>query len=205
MFSSFHFSLRAPLLALVGLSAMALAGCGGNYSAAGPSLSSINTGGATGTGGGGSGSFNATFSAASGTNANTCAFSSSNVGGGVTGPVPVVGTLLTLTAVTTPSGGAARQFILVLADTTLTVGKAYPLATDTNNLSYVDDTDINSHDPTTQRTWISTGGTATLDSISGKTYKFHVSAVPMGPTDGGPTTPGTGTFTVDGSGTATLP
>ena len=205
MFSSLHSSPRVPMLALAGLSVLALAGCGGNYSASGPSLSSTGIGGATGTGGGGGGSFTANFTAASGTNANTSAFSTNIVGGVVTPPVQPIGSLLTLTAVTAPSGGAARQFILVIADTTLTVGKAYPLATDTNSLAYVDDTNVNSRDPKTQLTWSSTGGTATLDSISGKTYKFHVSAVPMGPSNGGPTTPGTGTFTVDGSGTATLP
>jgi len=199
MFSFLCSSLRVPMLVLAGFSTLALAGSGGSSSSPSP------TGGATNTGSGGSGSFTANFSAVSGTNANTSAFSSSNVGGGVTPPAPIIGTLLTLTAATTPSSSTARQFILVLADTTLTVGKEYPLASDTNSLSYVDITDINSRDPKTQRTWISTGGTATLDSISGKTYKFHVTAVPMGPTDGGPTTPGAGTFTVDGSGTATLP
>ena len=201
MLSSSYFSLRLPLLALAGFSLLALAGCGG-------SSSSAPVGGATNTGGGGSGSFTANFSAASGTNANTAAFSSSNVGGGVTPPAPIIGTLLTLTAATAPSNNTSRQFNLVLADTTLTVGKAYPLGTDTNSLSYVEFTDINGKK---SQAWTSTGGTATLDSISGKTYKFHVTAVPMGPVDGttttplGTTSPGTGTFTVDGNGTTTLP
>ena len=200
MSTSLYSALRVPLLVLASFSALALAGCGG---------SSPSGGGGASTGGtGGSGSFNASFSAASGTNANTAAYSSSNVGGVVTPPAPIVGTILTLTAATAPSNNTSRQFNLVLADTTLTIGKSYPLGTDTNSLSYVEFTDINGKK---SQAWMSMGGTATLDSISGKTYKFHVTAVPMGPVDGttttplGTTSPGMGTFTVEGSGTATLP
>ena len=202
-YSSLNSPLRLPMLALVGLSALALAGCGGSSSSGG---GAAFTGG-SGSGSGGSGSFNASFSAASGTNANTAAYSSSNVGGGVTPPAPIIGTVLTLSAATTPSNNTSRQFNLVLADATLTVGKSYLLGTDTNSLSYVEFTDINGKK---SQAWTSTGGTAILDSISGKTYKFHVTAVPMGPVDGttttpaGTTSPGTGTFTVEGSGTATL-
>ena len=206
LYSSLNSSLRFPMLALVGLSALALAGCGGSSSSGGGGAFTGGTGGSGGSGG--SGSFNASFSAASGTNANTGAYSSSNVGGGVTPPAPIIGTVLTLSAATAPSNNTSRQFNLVLADATLTVGKSYPLGTDINSLTYVEFTDINGKK---SQAWMSMGGTATLDSISGKTYKFHVTAVPMGPVDGtttsplSTTSPGMGTFTVDGSGTATLP
>jgi len=199
MFSVYP-SLRFSALALAGCSALALAGCGGSSSSGSGVVSNSGTGGG--------GSFTANFTAASGTNANTGAFSSSNVGGGVTPPAPIIGTLLTLTAATTPSNNTSRQFNLVLADATLTVGKSYPLGTDTNSLTYVEFTDINGKK---SQAWMSTSGTAVLDSISGKTYKFHVTAAPMRPVDGttttplGTTSPGTGTFTVEGSGTATLP
>ena len=198
MFSVYP-SLRFSALALAGCSALALAGCGGGSSGGGV-VSNSSTGGG--------GSFTANFTAGSGTNANTTTFSSSNVGGVATPPAPIIGTVLTLTAATPPSNNTSRQFNLVLADATLTVGKSYPLGTDTNSLSYVEFLDINGKK---SQAWMSTSGTAILDSISGKTYKFHVTAVPMGPVDGttttplGTTSPGTGTFTVEGSGTATLP
>ena len=200
MLSSLYFSLRGPLLVAAGLSALTLAGCGGS--------SSSGSGLVAGSGTGGSGSFAAQFSAASGTNAMTSDFSTTIVGGVLTPPVAPIGSMLTLTAATIPSNNTARQFILTVADSTLTVGKAYPLATDTNSLSYVETTDINAKK---QSAWISTGGTVTIDSISGKVYKFHVTRVPMGPVDGTTTSPiatvipGAGTFTVDGTGTATLP
>lgn len=208
MFSFLYASLRGPTgrrnlaLTLAGLSALTLAGCGGS--------SSSNGGGGlvAGSGTGGSGSFTAQFSAATGTNATTSDFSTSIVGGVLAPPAPIVGSSLTLTAATVPSNNMARQFILTVADTTLTVGKAYPLATDTNSLSYVETTDISGKK---QQAWIGTGGTVTIDSISGKVYKFHITRVPMGPVDGTTTTPiatlipGIGTFTVDGTGTATLP
>jgi len=200
MLSSLYFSLRGPLLVAAGLSALTLAGCGGS--------SSSGSGLVAGSGTGGSGSFAAQFSAASGTNAMTSDFSTTIVGGALTPPVAPIGSMLTLTAATIPSNNTARQFILTVADSTLTVGKAYPLATDTNSLSYVETTDINAKK---QSAWISTGGTVTIDSISGKVYKFHVTRVPMGPVDGTTTSPiatvipGAGTFTVDGTGTATLP
>lgn len=200
MLSSLYFSLRGPLLVAAGLSTLALAGCGGSSSSGGGLIA--------GSGSGGSGSFAAQFSAASGTNAMTSDFSTTIVGGALTPPVAPIGSMLTLTAATVPSNNTARQFILTVADSTLTVGKAYPLATDTNSLSYVETTDINAKK---QSAWISTGGTVTIDSISGKVYKFHVTRVPMGPVDGTTTSPiatvipGAGTFTVDGTGTATLP
>ena len=206
MLSSLYSSLRGPLLVAAGLSTLALAGCGGSSSGGG--LVAGSGGGGTGGSGGGGGSFTAQFSAVSGSNAATSDFSSSAVGGALTPPAPIIGSFLTLTAATVPSNNTVRQFILTVADTTVTVGKAYPLATDTNSLSYVETTDINAKK---QSAWISTGGTATIDSISGKTYKFHVTRVPMGPVDGTTTSPvatlipGTGTFTVDGTGTATLP
>ena len=200
MLSSLYFSLRGPLLVAAGLSALTLAGCGGSSSSGGGLIAC--------SGSGGSGSFAAQFSAASGTNAMTSDFSTTIVGGALTPPVAPIGSMLTLTAATIPSNNTARQFILTVADSTLTVGKAYPLATDTNSLSYVETTDINAKK---QSAWISTGGTVTIDSISGKVYKFHVTRVPMGPVDGTTTSPiatvipGAGTFTVDGTGTATLP
>lgn len=205
MFSFLYASLhglagrRNSALAVAGLSALTLAGCGGSSSGGGGLVSN--------SGSGGGGSLNAQFSAVAASNAVTSDFSTSNVGGVLTPPAPIVGSTLLVTGATVPSNNTSRQFILTVSDTTLTVGKAYSL-TDTNSLSYVDTFDINGK---MQRAWISAGGTATIDSISGKTYKFHLTKVTLVPvydtttTPIGTVTPGTGTFTVDGTGTATLP
>ena len=199
MLLSLNASLRLFVPSLGCLSMLALAGCGGSSTS-----SPIGGGGVSGSGSGGSGSFTANFSAISGTNAFTSDFSSSNVGGSVTPPIGPIGSVLTLTAVAAASNNMGRSFTLVLTDTTLTEGQVYPLDNGSNSLVYADTPDAGSRDFKATRTWSSTDGSVTLDSINGKTYKFHVTGVLMGPSAGGPTSPGTGTFTVNGSGTASL-
>lgn len=183
---------RALLLALPSLCALLggtlLTGCGGNGSGSA-------TGG-TPPPAAGTGTFTATFSNASGTNATTSAFTASTVQ-----PATSSGsiTLVNFTG-TSISGATSRTFALSLADTgPIQVGKTYSFVSP--NVSTLTYTDTNF---TTAHGWSATGGSAIVDSISGKTYKVRILNATF-TTDSDNDSGATGSFTVNGTVNATLP
>jgi hypothetical protein len=53
--------------------------------------------------------------------------------------------------------------------------------------------------------WISNGGTLTIDAVTGHTFTFTLHAATMIANSAIMANPATGTFSLDGTGTATLP
>ena len=144
----------------------------------------------------GSGTFNATFSNASGTNATTSAFSASRVT-----PLTSSGafTLFNVTG-TSISGANSRTFALSLAESgPIQVGKTYTFASPSaSTLTYTESAMATAHG------WSATGGSAIVDSITGKNYKIRLvnTAFTTGEDNG---SGATGSFTVNGTVDATLP
>ncbi len=169
-----------------------LAGCDGGGS----------TTGTPGAGAGaGKGVVNATFSNASGTNANTTAFQS-NIAQGLTSSGAGGFTLLNITGPSI-SGATSRTFAISLAENgAIQTGKTYTFsATGVNSVSTLTYTQAGlSGAPT----WIASGGSAIVDSITGKNYKLHFTNVTF--TTGADNNSGaTGSFTVNGTADVTLP
>lgn len=144
----------------------------------------------------GTGTFTATFSNASGTNATTSAFTA-----GTVMPLTSSGafTLLNVTG-TKISGTSSRTFTLSLAESgPIQVGKSYPFASPSaSTLTYTDTALATAH------AWAATGGSATVDSITGKNYKIRIVNATF-TTDADNTSGATGSYTVNGNVDATLP
>ena len=187
--SSFAPRARAVASTLAVLSLMGgtlLAGCGGS----GNGTSSNNSSGS------GSGGVTATFSNASGTNANTAAFQSTRVAA-ITSSAAI--TLLNITG-TNISGATSRTFMIVLADNgPIQAGKTYTFASPSASvLSYTESAGATAHG------WTAAGGSAIVDSITGKNYKIRLVNAAFTTGDGNDSG-ATGSFTVNGTADATLP
>lgn len=179
----------AAVAALCLVGGTLLTGCGGGDSSSAPAA-----GPGTGTGSGG---VQATFSKAAGTNANTAAFQSTNVlaGNGV-GAV----TILNITG-TNISGSTSRTFVIALVNGgPIQAGKTYNFSStgidSASTLTYTESAVGTAHG------WTANGGSAVVDSITGKNYKMHLVNATF---EAGPDTGATGTFTVNGTADATLP
>ena len=189
--SNSSFSLRGrtlastlAILSLIGGSM--LVGCGGGGGSTPPN----NNPGA------GTGGVSATFSNASGTNANTSAFQSSQV---LAQTSSGAFTLLNITG-TNISGSTSRTFLISLADNgPIQAGKTYTFASPSpSTLSYTESAGATAHG------WVATGGSAIVDSITGKNYKVRlVNATLTSGEDNG--SGATGSFTVNGTANVTLP
>lgn len=161
-----------------------LVGCGG-----GSTPSNSNPG--SGTGG-----VSATFSNASGTNANTSAFQSNRVlaqtsSGAIT--------LLNVSG-TNISGATSRTFLIILADNgPIQAGKTYTFASPSaSNVSYTESAGATAHG------WSTTGGSAIVDSVTGKNYKLRlINAIFDSGADNN--SGATGSFTINGTVDATTP
>ena len=178
------------LLSLVG--GALLTGCGGGNGSSSSSSNNNNNNPPPA----GSGAFTATFSNASGTNATTSAFTASRVT-----PLTSSGafTLLNVTG-TSISGTSSRTFALSLAESgPIQAGKTYTFASPSaSTLTYTDSALATAHG------WSATGGSAIVDSISGKNYKIRIVNATF-TTDVDNNSGATGSFTVNGSVDATLP
>jgi len=144
----------------------------------------------------GTGTFTATFSNASGTNATTSAFTASRVT-----PLTSSGafTLLNVTG-TSISGTSSRTFALSLAESgPIQIGKPYLFASPSaSTLTYTDTSLATAHG------WAASGGSAIVDSITGKNYKIRIVNATF-TTDADNESGATGSFTVTGNVDATLP
>jgi hypothetical protein len=188
---SFSARCKAPVLSLAALLVLAggtaLTGCSGGNGSASPT---------TTTPGAGTGTFAATFSNASGTNATTSGFTASRVA-----PLTSSGafTLFNVTG-TSISGTSSRTFTLSLAESgPIQVGKTYTFASPSaSTLTYTDSALATAH------IWAASGGSAVVDSITGKNYKVRIVNATF--TAGADNDSGaTGSFTVNGTVDATLP
>ncbi len=177
------------VLSLVG--GALLTGCGGG--------SSPSTGGGGTGGGAGNGTFSATFSNVASTNATTSAFQATTVQ-----PLTSTGafTLFNVTG-TRIAGTTSRTFALSLAENgPIQAGKTYTFSAtgvaSANTLTYTD-TDLG-----TAHVWLASGGSAIVDSITGKNYKLRLIDVTF-ITGADNTSGSTGSFTVNGAANVTLP
>lgn len=180
-------SLLVALAALTLVVSASLTGCGssGGSASAGSGLPAA-----------GSGTFTATFSNAVGTNATTSAFTAATVM-----PATASGalTLVNFTG-TSISGTTSRTFTLSLAESgPVQVGKTYTFASPSASTLTYTDTVL-----TTGHIWGATGGSAIVDSITGKNYKVRIVNATF-TTDADNDSGATGSFTVNGSINATLP
>jgi len=145
---------------------------------------------------GGTGTFTATFSNAAATNATTSAFTASRVT-----PLTSSGafTLLNVTG-TSISGTSSRTFALSLAESgPIQAGKTYTFASPSaSTLTYTDTSLATAHG------WAASGGSAIVDSITGKNYKIRIVNATF-TTDADNTSGATGSYTVNGNVDATLP
>jgi len=175
------------LLSVVG-SAL-LTGCGTGNGNSGNNGNNNNPAAGTGT-------FTATFSNASGTNATTSAFTATRVT-----PLTSSGafTLLNVTG-TSISGTSSRTFTLSLAESgPIQAGKTYTFASPSaSTLTYTDTALATAH------AWAASGGSAIVDSITGKNYKIRIVNATF-TTDADNTSGATGSYTVNGNVDATLP
>ena len=179
----------AMLSALAALSVFGgalLTGCGGG---SGSSMPGNNQGSGTG-------AFTATFSNAAGTNANTAGFTATRVAA-LTSSAAF--TLLNVTGFNI-SGANSRTFVVSLAESgPIQVGKTYTFVSPSaSTLIYTES------GAGTAYSWTATGGTAIVDSITGKNYKLRiVNATIAAGADN--TSGATGSFTVNGNVDATVP
>ncbi len=191
--SKSSFSLRGRTLAytLAVLSLIGgtmLVGCGGSGNGPSGQNPSTGTGGVT-----------ATFSNLSGTNANTSAFQSTNA---LAATSAGAFTLFNITG-TNISGSNSRTFTISLVDTgPVQAGKTYTFSStginSASTLTYVQSGLSGAPG------WVATGGTAVVDSITGKNYKLRVVNATFAA--GADNTSGaTGSFTVNGTADVTLP
>ena len=169
-----------------------LAGCSGGDSA------SNAPGGNGANPGAGSGVVNATFSNASGTNAGTGAFQSTTAQA-LTNSNTSGLTLLNITA-SSLSGTTSRSFTISLAENgPIQAGKTYVFSdTSASTLTFTQ------AGLSGAQVWLANGGSAIVDSITGKNYKIRLVNVTL--TAGADNASGaTGSFTVNGTADATLP
>ena len=134
-----------------------------------------------------------------GTNANTSAFQATTVQ-----PLTNTGafTLFNVTGIRI-SGTTSRTFAVSLAESgPIQVGKTYTFSdtgiTSANTLTYTD-TNVG-----TAHIWLASGGSAIVDSITGKNYKLRLIDVTF-VTGTDNTSGSTGSFTVNGAANVTLP
>lgn len=203
MFSS---SLRRTLsgIALSGLCAVALAGCGGGNGLSGGPAPGGNSGGGNGGGGGnGSGSFSATFTNARGTNADTSMFSNPS---SVQAAVGVGAFKILSVNATKIVGTTGTRIVTITVDTNaFVVGKSYsldPSTPDSSNFATLSYTETQG--TAIPKGWTPSGGAIVIDSISGKTYKVRIVNATMIKDDTNDTA-ATGSFTLNGNGTVSTP
>jgi hypothetical protein len=182
--------LLAPLAALSLVGGMLLTGCGGGGGSSSPAP------GAPGAPGSGTGTFNVTFSNPSGTNAMTSAFSASKVlaqtnSGAIT--------LLNATGFYV-SGANTRSFTLGLEESgPIQAGKSYTFVSPSaSTLTYTESAIGTAHG------WTASGGSAIVDSITGKNYKIRIVNATF-TTSPDNNSGATGSFTINGTVDATLP
>ena len=190
--------LFAALTALSLVGGTMLVGCDG-------SKKLTSTPGTTGTTGttpaAGKGVINATFSNVSGTNATTTAFQST-IAQALTSTGAGGFNLFTVTGPSI-SGTSSRTFMVILADNgPVQVGKTYTFSdTGVNSVSSITFTQSGLSGA---QIWIANGGSAIIDSITGKNYKLRLINATF--TAGADNTSGaTGSFTVNGTANVTLP
>ena len=181
----------AAVAALCLVGGTLLTGCGGGDSSSAPA-----PGPGTGTGSGG---VQATFSRAAGTNANTAAFQSTNV---LAANSAGAFTILNITG-TNISGSTSRTFVIALVNGgPIQAGKTYNFSStgidSASTLTYTESAVGTAH------AWVATGGSAIVDSVTGKNDKLRIVNATM--EAGADNTSGaTGSFTVNGTADATLP
>lgn len=183
----------SALAALTLVGGALLTGCGGSGNGSSNQGSQLPAAG--------KGVVSATFSAASGTNADTSAFQS-NIAQALTSSGAGGFTLLNVTGIIT-AGTTSRSLLISLADNgPIQVGKTYTFS----------NTGINSVSTLTYLQagaggapgWLASGGSAVVDSITGKNYKLHLTNVTF-TTIADNNSGATGSFTVNGTADVTLP
>lgn len=196
--------LLSALVALSLVGGTMLVGCDGSKKVGGTTgtTGTPGTGGNTGTTpASGKGVINATFSNVSGTNATTTAFQST-IAQALTSTGAGGFTLFTA-AGPSISGTSSRTFQVLLADNgPIQVGKTYTFSdTGVTSVSSITFTQSGLNGA---QGWIANGGSAIVDSITGKNYKLRIINATF--TVGADNTSGaTGSFTVNGTANVTLP
>lgn len=138
------------------------------------------------------------FSAVSGANVSSPGINLKGVSGAITQQtVPFLGALSTVTIVDVVGGVGRTVTITTLG--TLTAGQTIALDGGSNNVIY---SEVTQGQTTIPRAFGATGGTVTVNSISGNEYRFTLNNVTMtaGPSPQAST--GTGSFTLNGTMTA---
>lgn len=122
------------------------------------------------------------------------------VGVAIKQTLPFVGDILTITAADVVNG-KGRTVSVIFTGAVPTAGASYDLSSSSDVAAgYTENTNSSS-----LKVFEATGGTVQVTAISGKTYTLKLTGVTVKAQTGGPLNVGTGTFTIDGTITATLP
>lgn len=138
------------------------------------------------------------FGAVSGANATSTGTNLRGVSGAITmQTVPFVGSLSTVTVADVVNGVARTVTITVLGN--ITSGQTITVDGGTNNVIY---SEVTQGQTTLPRAFSATGGTVTVNSVSGNEYRFTLNNVTMTAGPSPQASSGTGSFTLSGPMTA---